>query len=125
MASTFLSRPEPGRAQRHMQGIAARGAGEAVAAPLKGRKVLLQKRRLGQLALGDIVTVQASRAHDLDRTRNRRLGNRLLLGEGFFELAGLGVRAGRCGGARRRVRNHCAISLILRRLFRTMLIAIS
>ena len=80
------------RAQRHMQGIAAGCAGEAVAATLPGGKFLLQQSRLGKLAIGDIIAVQPPAPHDLHRTSDRRLGNRLLLRKRLLEPPGGGPR---------------------------------
>ncbi len=76
---------QPGRAQCDVQGIAARGTGEAVVTALIGCEFALQGRRFGFLAGIRIVAMQFSRLQDLDGARDALFGNGFLLREGLGE----------------------------------------
>jgi hypothetical protein len=72
-------------AQRDVEGIAAGGAGQAVLGALIGGEFRFEGGRLGDLAGGHVVAMEAARTQDLDRPCDRRFGDRLLLGEGLGE----------------------------------------
>ena len=81
----LVTRHNPAGTQGQLNGITARCAGSTIINTLPGGIFTFQLAGLSAVTFGEVVAMQPSTLHDLNRTRDGGRRYRLLLGKGFVK----------------------------------------